>query len=259
MLFWKMNGLGNDYVFIDVERFASKKERLYLENNIEKFSQKFSDRHFGIGSDGVVLMMPSICADMRMRIFNADGSEGKMCGNALRCVCKYLYDSDIIRAREYVIETASGERRVDVEVIAGKVVSAVADMGLLESKRVGIGEYIVDVGNKHYVIIGNKQTLPPFSKAKSISDKYDANVEFASMEVQNKLDVRVYERGSGETLACGTGAAAAAYAAVLNGCDAKVIDVNLKGGLLKVNFDGNRAYVSGAVALNYIGEVSAKL
>lgn len=256
MLFWKMNGLGNDYIFIDVERFASKKEKEYLDNNIEKLTRNISDRHFGVGSDGVVLILPSDTADVKMRIFNADGSEGKMCGNAVRCVAKYLFDSGIRCADEYMIGTLSGIKQVKVCAEGDSVTSATVNMGRITSCKIEEGVFSVDIGNPHIVVLTDISHKYAFSMADNLCSEYDANIEFVKKIGANTIDVRVYERGSGVTMACGTGATAAAYVAYVSGMvNTRSIDVALPGGILKVDFNGDNANLTGDVRLNYIGEV----
>lgn len=255
MLFWKMNGLGNDYVYIDVERFASKQEKKYLDNNIEKLTKRLSDRHFGIGGDGVVLMLPSDTADIEMRIFNSDGSEGAMCGNALRCVAKYLWDSGIVKTYECLIYTKSGMKRVRKDFSDDNVTVATAEIGMVLSERVSDGIYTVDCGNKHIVIAESVNGLD-FSNARELSVKYDKNVEFFKVIDDESVSARVYERGSGETLACGTGAVAVAYVARTYGfVQSDTVDVRLPGGCLSVVLNKNSAYLKGEARLNYMGEV----
>ncbi len=258
MLFWKMNGLGNDYVYIDVERFASKQEKKYLDNNIEKLTKRLSDRHFGIGGDGVVLMLPSENADIEMRIFNSDGSEGAMCGNALRCVAKYLWDSDIVKTNECLVDTKSGTKRVIKDFSDGDVTIATADIGDVLSERIADGMFTVDCGNKHIVIAEDVAELD-FANARELSVKYDKNVELFRVIDDKSVSARVYERGSGETLACGTGAIAVAYVARTYGfVQSDTVDVRLPGGCLSVTLYNNRAYLKGEARLNYMGEVDIR-
>ena len=253
--FTKMHGCGNDYIYFNcLERdFPSP----------EKYAARLSDRHFGIGGDGIVLIRPSDKADAFMRMFNADGSEGAMCGNAIRCVAKYLYDNDIVRKTEMAIDTLSGVKKLRLTTdCSGQVISVRVDMGKAEflpelvpadlpggeivAKSITAGgrDYAitcVSVGNPHAVVFTDDvagldlklhgpaiENLPIFPKG--------VNVEFVRVISGNELEMRVWERGSGETLACGTGACASAAAAVKNGyCRAgEDILVNLLGGQLVI-------------------------
>lgn len=258
MLFWKMNGLGNDYVYVDVCRFASKQEKKYLDNNIEKLTKRLSDRHFGIGGDGIVLMLPSKTADIEMRIYNADGSEGAMCGNAIRCVAKYMRDSGFLVGNECYIDTKSGIKRVNIDSTDGNVTIVTADMGKVSFSRISDGMFDVDCGNKHIVVAEDLCKLD-FSLARELSIKHDKNVEFFSVVGKSSINVRVYERGSGETLACGTGAVASAYVAVKSGAiSTNTVTVTLPGGNLIVTFDNDNAYLTGEANVSFIGEVELK-
>lgn len=265
MKFTKMHGCGNDYIYINclTEEVSSP----------ELLSVKLSDRHFGIGGDGLVLICKSDIADAKMRMFNADGSEGKMCGNAIRCVAKYLYDNGIVRKENLTIETLSGIKKLKLFTENGEVFSVCVDMGkaefapdripvLLEGDRIinqeveiGKAKYritCVSMGNPHCVVfcddvdeIDIEKTGPEFENAPIFPER--VNTEFIKVIDRNTLEMRVWERGSGETLACGTGACAAAVAAVENGFCAKgeEIRVVLKGGNLLIRYTDETVYMTG--------------
>ena len=263
--FTKMHGCGNDYIFIECAdgAIASPGELSII----------ISDRHKGIGGDGTVLVLPSDTADARMRIFNSDGSEGMMCGNAIRCVAKLLYENGSVHKRRMKIETASGIREIALNVSLGDVVSARVDMGPAElspgkipvalpgdsviDRRVTIGgaEYgitCVSMGNPHAVVFTRDVDAidigavgPAFEYSPVFPDR--VNVEFAEPAGPGRLKARVWERGSGATQACGTGAAAVAVAAVLNGVcsrDEEIL-VRLPGGELKILCAGGTVYMTG--------------
>ena len=274
--FTKMQGCGNDYIYIDC--FEGEPD------NIGELSIKLSDRHFGIGGDGIVLICPSQSADAKMRMFNADGSEGKMCGNAIRCVGKYLYDIRKVEKNSLTIETLSGIKSLWLEVKDGVAVSATVDMGKailcpekipvrLEGERiinrkVYIGKNdtsinCVSMGNPHCVIFGeDPSTLelekigPVFENADIFPDR--VNSEFVHVINETTLKMRVWERGSGETLACGTGACASVVAAVENGYCRHNTDINvyLTGGCLTVRYaDDKSVYMSGPASIVFTGEI----
>ena len=238
MHFTKMEGLGNDYLYIFGE----------LENP-EEVSIKYSERHFGIGSDGIIMISPSEIADFKMRIFNADGSEAKMCGNGIRCVGKYVYDKGYTEKTSLEVETLSGIKKLELVVENGKVSQASVDMGKVkvsdsveikaDSKEVVVTP--VDVGNPHAVIITDDAENAPLTTLGKAIEKHShfpggVNVEFITLTGENELRMRVWERGSGITMACGTGACASASVAVKAGlCKAdEEITVKLDGGDLKI-------------------------
>ena len=279
--FTKMHGCGNDYIFIN-----SGDKEIDSPNSL---SIALSDRHTGIGGDGVVYIMHSITADAKMRMFNKDGSEGLMCGNAIRCVAKYLFDNNIVKKRTMLIETASGERLLWLMLKNGTVSSVKVDMGPAElappkvpvclpgdsviSRCVNIGgaEYAitcVSIGNPHAVVfygdasgIGGLGKLdlqaigPLFENDKLFPDR--VNLELVEVMNRETINIRVWERGSGETLACGTGACAAAVAAVMNGlCDIDSdILVHLPGGDLVVRYTGETIYLTGGCIKVFDGAI----
>ena len=238
MKFTKMQGLGNDYLYVYGE-----------PENAAEWSVKLSERHFGAGSDGMIWISPSAVADFKMRIFNADGSEAKMCGNGIRCVGKYVHDKGYTDKTELRIETLSGVKTLRLHLTEGKVSSAAVDMGIVtvapeRTLAVG-GEAVactpVDVGNPHAVIFIDDAEAAPLTTLGPAIERHAAfpggvNVEFVQVLRRNELRMRVWERGSGVTLACGTGACASAAAAAARGvCDHDTeILVHLDGGTLRV-------------------------
>ena len=242
--FTKMHGLGNDYVYIDC--FATPVETL---PDLPTLASRLSLRRFSVGADGLVLILPSDVATARMRMFNADGSEGLMCGNAIRCVGKYLFERGLISpdTREITVETGSGIRSLSLSVKAGKVDSVSVDMGMAEVAD----EIVVEAAGKHYrlipVSVGNPHwvcfvedlsAVDVVSEGAILSSAPEGgvNVEFVEIVDETTLRMRVYERGSGVTLACGTGACASVAAAVSRGiCPPDTpITVLLDGGALTV-------------------------
>ena len=263
--FTKMHGCGNDYIYIncfDIDVNLSQSQIMQL-----------SDRHTGIGSDGVVLILRSNVADAKMRMFNLDGSEGNMCGNAIRCVAKYLYDNGIAQKEEMRIETRSGVKELRLFIKDDYVYSVKVNMGRAElaPEKIPVkltGENIIakpmTIGDKEYAItcvsMGNPHAVsfvenvarldlqkigPLFENNALFPEK--VNTEFVEILGRNCLKMRVWERGSGETQACGTGACASAVAAVLNGyCDKDTdIKVQLPGGELIVKYTDESVYMTG--------------
>ena len=238
MRFTKMQGLGNDYLY-----FWGEPE------NPAETARRLSDRHFGPGADGIITIGPSDVADFRMRIFNADGSEAKMCGNGIRCVGKYVYDKGYTDKTRLTVETLSGIRALELHLCGGRVKSVSADMGRAlageDLKLTAEGEEIVctpvNVGNPHAVLFVASAEEAPLTTLGPVLEKHPAfpdgvNVEFVEVLTEDRLRMRVWERGSGVTLACGTGACASAAAAVQKGfCRAgEEIAVVLDGGTLKI-------------------------
>lgn len=252
--FIKMHGAGNDYVYIDL-----------IKNNYTidygELSKKISDRHFGIGSDGLVLIM-SKNDYFQMRMFNADGSEAQMCGNAIRCVAKYLYDHGYTKRDNIKINTLAGikELRIESKDKEGKVDSVRVNMGkpilngidipvnyegepVIDLEVLGYRGTAVSMGNPHIVIfvdeITDKHVLvdgPKIEKHPLFPEK--TNVEFVKVLDRANIQMRVWERGTGETLACGTGACASAVASILNGLTSNKLKVHLRGGTLKIEWEG---------------------
>ena len=254
--FTKMHGIGNDYVYVD-----GFKQTVEDPN---AFSEFVSDRHFGIGSDGLVMILPSDCANAKMRMFNADGSEGKMCGNAIRCVGKYIYEAGYTTKTQMSIETLSGIKYLNlivegnsvvyVEVDMGKAILVPKDIPVLSELNLFINKPIdiegttysitcVSMGNPHAVTFCNDVAAIPLD---TIGPKFEfnplfperINTEFVEIIDTTTIKMRVWEKGSGETFACGTGACASAVAAVVNGYCKKgdEITVKLLGGDLKITY-----------------------
>ena len=238
MHFTKMHGLGNDYLYVYGE----------AENPAE-WSIKLSDRHFGAGSDGMIWISPSAVADFKMRIFNADGSEAKMCGNGIRCVGKYVYDKGYTDKTQLTIETLSGIRTLKLRVAGGKVSHVTVDMGeAVVSEPLSLtidGQEVVctpvSVGNPHAVLFIPDIDQAPLTALGPKLEHHEAfpegvNAEFVQVLGENDLRMRVWERGSGVTMACGTGACASAAAAVKKGfCRYnEPISVRLDGGTLEI-------------------------
>ena len=288
--FTKMHGTGNDYIYINCLAVSDNQTGFDLEiNSPESLSVLLSDRHTGIGGEGVVIILRSEAADARMRIFNLDGSEGAMAGNSIRCVAKYLYDSGIVKKQNMKIETRSGIRELFISTRNGSVSSVKVNMGHAElrpekipvnldgesviSRKVTIGggaakavyEYeitCVSMGNPHAVVfcegiekIDLSKIGPLFENDALFPDR--VNVEFVEIMDKNHLKIRVWERGSGETQACGTGACAAVVAAVLNGyCDkGSDIKAQLPGGILIINYNDEIIYMTGDCVKIYDGVV----
>lgn len=236
--FIKMHGLGNDYVYID--RFQKTTADILAKTDLRALARAVSDRHFGIGSDGLVLIMPSKEADAKMRIFNADGSEAEMCGNAIRCVAKYLYESNLCRDVHMEIETLAGIRALSLHVDNEKVDSVTVNMGKpviqpdsIQSGMDPIGYTSVNMGNPHAVFF--RDTVPQLPT--------NTNIEFVHVRNKHEIDVRVIERGSGETLACGTGACASVVAAIYHGLTERNVTVHLPGGDLLIQWKDNTSPV----------------
>ncbi len=276
--FTKMHGIGNDYIYVDL-----LKEKISDYSNL---AIKLSNRNFGVGSDGLVLIDKSNIADCNMRMFNNDGSEGKMCGNAIRCVGKYIYENGYVNSTNINIETLSGIKHLQLDLKDDIVIGASVNMGrpILNSKFIPVDFHkdhiineIINIDNNIYnitcVSMGNPHTVIFLNESEEL-DTYDVakvgklieensifpektNVEFVKILSDNNIQMRVWERGSGETLACGTGACAAFVASVLNNYIDKNVEciVNLKGGTLKIKYRGEEVYMSGSAEKVFIGEV----
>ncbi len=274
MRFTKMQGLGNDYVYVNC--FEEK-----IDNPAE-LAIKVSNRHFGIGSDGLILICPSEIADFRMDMYNADGSQGEMCGNGIRCVGKYVYDFGLTDKEDISIETLAGIKYLHLEVENGKVKLVTVDMGSpeLSAKKIPIvsenetvlSETIlvddieykmtgVSMGNPHAVVyledmkqLQIEQLGPKFENHERFPNRI--NTEFVQVLDRNTIAMRVWERGSGETLACGTGACAVAVSSILNGYTEDSVTVRLLGGDLKINWnrEENKVYMTGPAEIAFTGE-----
>ncbi|MBQ9485799.1 MAG: diaminopimelate epimerase [Clostridia bacterium] len=258
MKFTKMQGLGNDYLYIYGE----------VPENVKELAIKYSDRHFGVGSDGLIYISPSKVAGFKMRIFNADGSEAKMCGNGIRCVGKYVYDKGYTDKTELTIETLSGIKTLNLSVVYGKVKTVTVDMGkvavsddmVLTAADKNFTVTPVSVGNPHIVVfMGGVENFPVdiYGKILEKHAKFldGVNVEFAEIK-DEYIRMRVWERGSGITLACGTGACACLSAAVKKGfvkAD-EFITVKLDGGELKIKYTDGKVIMTGSAEFVAEGE-----
>ena len=273
MRFTKMQGLGNDYVYVNC-----------MEEKVENPSEaakRVSDRHFGIGSDGLILICPSEKADFEMAMYNADGSRSEMCGNGIRCVAKYVYDYGLTDKTSISVETLGGIKYLDLTVEDGKVSLVRVDMGRPEFRADQIpiiceAEVIdepivvdgmdyritgVSMGNPHAVVfledlegLDIEKIGPKFENHERFPKRI--NTEFVRVIDRGMIEMRVWERGSGETLACGTGACAAAAASILNGLAERRVTVKLRGGSLTVEWDeeSGKIYMTGPAEVVFDGE-----
>jgi len=256
--FIKMQGLGNDYVYFNC---FDKDINLSCEQ-----IKRLADRNFGIGGDGVVLIKRSKIADAKMVMYNSDGSEGSMCGNAIRCVARFLFDSGLVKKQKMDIETKSGVKRIEVLDELIKVDMGVPVFGDIESVRIDGEDYCfrrVSMGNPHAVVFVDDvgcvelKRIGPLFEHHALFSPDRVNTEFVEVVDRNYLRMRVWERGSGETMACGTGACAAAVAAVLeNQCDRGAdIKVRLDGGDLIIRCEGDKVFMTGAAEKVFEGVV----
>ena len=275
MKFTKMQGLGNDYVYVNCfrEKIADP----------SRLAVKISDRHFGVGSDGLILINPSDKADFEMEMYNADGSRGEMCGNGIRCVAKYVYDYGLTDQTSISVETLGGIKYLDLTVKDGKAVLVKVDMGKPELSPekipvVSAGEKVVDepidvdgqnyrmtcvsMGNPHAVVYVDcdvrnlplEEIGPKFENHERFPNR--VNTEFVRVLDRRTVEVRVWERGSGETLACGTGACAVAVSCVLNGLTEDEVTVKLLGGDLQIKWDREKdtVFMTGPAEVVFDGE-----
>lgn len=280
MKFTKMHGLGNDYVYVNC--FEEK------IGNPPAVARYVSDRHFGIGSDGLIMINPSEVADFEMEMYNADGSRGEMCGNGIRCVAKYVYDYGLTDKTNISVETLGGIKHLDLTVEDGKVVLVRVDMGkpelkpekipiLMEGYDETAGQVVdapimvdkkeyrmtgVSMGNPHTIVyVDDVQGLdiekigPKFENHERFPQRI--NTEFARVIDRQTVEMRVWERGSGETLACGTGACAVAVSSILNGYTDNQVVVKLLGGDLNIEWDreADRVYMTGPATVVFDGEI----
>ncbi|MDR1628210.1 MAG: diaminopimelate epimerase [Oscillospiraceae bacterium] len=274
--FTKMHGCGNDYIYVN----CFDQELLFPE----EFSRKFSQRRYGIGSDGLILVCPSDVADAKMRMFNADGSEGKMCGNGIRCVGKFLSDNNLALSKKMTVETLSGIKEVLLLSNDGDIGILKVNMGAPDffagnipvssnKSEVVYEDFYIDninykitclsMGNPHCVVFMNDidnidiEKIGPSFEKNSIFPE-GVNTEFTEVMDESNIKMRVWERGSGETSACGTGACASAVASVRNGlCEkGKDIAVHLLGGKLIINYSNNAVHMTGEAKKIFEGEVA---
>lgn len=273
--FTKMHGLGNDYVYIDAIN-----QKIENESSLAKF---VSNRHFGIGSDGLILICKSEVADFKMRMFNSDGSEAEMCGNGIRCVGKFVYDKGLTNKTTVKIETLAGIKTLILNIKDGKVESARVDMGepILEAEKIPVISTekpvknleleaenkkfkftCVSMGNPHAItIVENTKEfdVEKYGKVLEIDKAFPkkANIEFAQIIDRQNINMRVWERGAGETLACGTGACATAVACNLNGLTDRKVNIELLGGTLNIEWNetDNHVYMTGPAVTVFDGEL----
>ena len=284
MKFTKMHGCGNDYVYVDCTKEVIP--------DIAATAVRVSDRHFGIGSDGLILIKSSEVADFEMDMYNADGSRGKMCGNGIRCVAKYVYDHGLTNKTEITVDTQAGIKTLQLTVCDGKVSKVRVDMGepvlipqeipvkasvlgLADDRREAIVAQPFTVANSSYditcVSMGNPHCITfidedvrsfPLETIGSLFEKHElfpegVNTEFVNIIDKEHLRMRVWERGSGETLACGTGACAVAVASCLNGFTGRKVDVELMGGHLEIVYDAatNHVFMTGPATEVFSGDI----
>lgn len=274
--FTKMQGAGNDYIYIDARKTSIPQPG--------KLSVKMSNRHFGIGSDGLILILKSGKADFRMRMFNPDGSEAEMCGNGIRCFAKYVFDRGLTNKKSIAVETMAGIRQLDLFIKKGKVDRVKVDMGepVFERKLIPmlgdpgkvIDEIIllngvrfiinaVSMGNPHVVIyVEDVHNFPvdkygPMIECHTLFPKR-TNIEFVQIAGSNEVFVRTWERGTGETLACGTGASAVTAAGILSGKTSRKLTIHLLGGVVETEWNerDNHIYLTGPTAEVFNGEWS---
>lgn len=273
--FTKMHGLGNDYVYMDAIHQNIKNE--------SSLAQFVSNRNFGIGSDGLILICKSEVADFKMRMFNSDGSEAEMCGNGIRCVGKFVYDKGLTDKKEISIETLAGIKILQLNVENGKVKTVKVDMGepILTPNEIPVisqekpvknlklqaedREFkftCVSMGNPHAItIIDNTAEfdVETYGKILEVDKAFPnkTNVEFIEIVDKNHIKMRVWERGAGETLACGTGACASVVACVLNNLTENIVEVELLGGSLEIewNKQDNHVYMTGPAVTVFEGEL----
>jgi diaminopimelate epimerase len=270
-----MQGCGNDYVYVDCTK--------ELIDNIPEVARKVSDRHYGIGSDGLILIRNSDKADFMMDMYNYDGSRAQMCGNGIRCVAKYVYDYGLTDKEHLQIETLSGIKELDLHVADGKVRSVTVDMGkpilnpslipVKMEKDMIIQEPItvdgkiyeitcVSMGNPHAIVFVEDTKSVPIETIGPLFEHHEifperVNTEFIQVVDRNHINMRVWERGSGETLACGTGACASVIACILNGFTDHEVTVSLLGGDLSIRYDEkmDRVFMTGPAETVFEGEI----
>ena len=275
--FTKMEGLGNDYVYIDC---YSKKQEIQNESSLAKF---ISDRHFGVGADGLILICKSEIADFKMRMFNNDGSEAEMCGNGIRCVGKFVYDKHLTDKTKITVETLAGIKELQLKIKEGKVEKVTVDMGkpILQLEKIPVNAIAnpitlnvedkkfeftcVSMGNPHAVtFINDMQELdiekygPKIEKHEIFPNK--TNVEWIQIIDREHIIMRVWERGTGETLACGTGACASVVAGIMQQKLNHQVTVRLLGGELEIswNQEDKHVYMTGPARTVFEGEMEEK-
>jgi diaminopimelate epimerase len=273
MRFIKMHGIGNDYVYVDCLQETVK--------DPATLAVRVSDRHFGVGGDGLILIMPSTNADVRMRMFNADGSEGEMCGNGIRCLAKYVYETGIARQPALTVETLAGILRLQLFTANGKVERVRVNMGMPRLRRqdipmLGAGERVLgeklmagdrefvvtclSMGNPHCVVYIDDVAHFAVTHYGPLLERHPqfpqrTNVEWVEWINRREIRQRTWERGSGETMACGTGACAATVASALNGKTDRAVTVHLLGGDLEIEWaEDDHVYMTGPAVEVFRGE-----
>ena len=275
MIFSKMHGLGNDYIYFD----CTKNNKI---ENPEELAKRLSNRHTGIGGDGIILITKSSISDFRMRMFNSDGTEAEMCGNGIRCVGKFIYDNKLSDKKDLTIETLSGIKKIRLNVMNEKVETVTVNMGepILEPEKIPLNLekvssnsiYLkaedkelkftcVSMGNPHAVTIVNNLNEIDINEYGPIIENNPVfpnrtNVEFVEIVDRDNIKMRVWERGTGETLACGTGASASAVACILNNLTNRRLNVHLLGGTLQILWEekDNCVYMTGTAITVFNGE-----
>jgi diaminopimelate epimerase len=274
MDFTKMHGCGNDYVYVDVHRVRIP--------DPARLAAEISDRHTGVGSDGLILIAPSRKADFRMIMFNQDGSEGSMCGNGVRCVGKYVYDRGLTRDRSIRVETKSGVVGLELHVRGGKVREVTVDMGparpvpasfhvradgvrtLLREKVLGVDGLVASMGNPHCVVVVESVEQAPVTTKGPLIERHPdfpsrVNVEFVEILSRRRVRQRTWERGSGETHACGSGACAVGFALSSAGLVQRRVRVDLTGGSLEIEHaDDGRIFMTGPAVEVFQGRYPTK-
>lgn len=262
--FTKMHGTGNDYIYVNT--------MLYPLANPEELAVKWSAPHTGIGSDGLVLIGPSDIADFSMHIYNADGSEAMMCGNASRCIGKYVYEKGLTKKKTITLETLSGIKELQLTVKRKKVTLVTVDMGapsigeIALELEAGGKQYIgtvISMGNPHLVIFVENIAKVNLSEIGPLLEHHPlfphrTNIEFAQVITEEEIRMKVWERGSGITQACGTGACATAVAAIVNGKSGRLTNIIMDGGILSIRWDNesNHVYMTGEAIKVFDGTIS---
>jgi len=272
--FTKMHGIGNDYVYVNLfeEKVADPRS----------LAIAVSDRHFGVGSDGLILIMPSKTSDVRMRMFNPDGSESEMCGNGVRCLAKYAYDHGICRSRRMRVETGAGEKSITLILRGGRVIGARVDMGVPDLHRAAIpmkgrpdelainiplrvlwkklAATCVSMGNPHCIIFTRNVDAVPLETLAAVIETLPifpkrVNVTFAQVLNRSEIKVRTWERGTGPTLACGTGTCASVVAAAVTRRTGRRVEAHVPGGILMIDWTSSgRVMMTGPAVEVFTGE-----
>lgn len=283
MEFIKMHGLGNDFVFLD--HYSVQPASGSPEGDYPELARKLCHRQFGIGADGVIVILPSETADAKMRIFNSDGSEAEMCGNGIRCFARYIFDQGYVQTNPIKAETLAGILSLDLKLEEGKILGVRVDMGepILKAGLIPVlaqGEPVlgaelqvkdeiftytaVSMGNPHCIIFVNGYEGLDFERLGPAIEKHPlfprkTNVEFIQVNSRNEITMKVWERGTGPTLACGTGACASVVASILNDKTDRTVTVHLPGGDLKIewNRENNHVYMTGPATYVFKGQTLA--